>query len=122
MAMPDDVKAAFVKRARGWILSNYTCNRKKLEDWRSSEAHYIHLLGLRSNSLSDSRPANLRRFRRLVRDGVLIEQPYGIPGKNSCFFSPPTAEQAIEIYEQATAELVALGYQVGVMMRDMVPC
>lgn len=117
-----DIHAAFVKCARGWILSNYTGGRKMLEDWKRDEAHYVRLLGLRSYSLEDSRAANLRRFRRLVRDGVLIEQPSGISGRASCYFSLPTDAQSAEIYEQATAELIALGYRAGVMMRDMVPC
>lgn len=122
MMLPDDVRAAFVKCARGWILSNYTGNRKRLEDYKGNIAHYVFLLGLRSYSLDASRPANLRRLRSLVEQGLLVERPSRVSYRRSCDFSLPTEEQSIEIYEQATAELIALGYQVGVMMRDMVPC
>jgi hypothetical protein len=114
--LPKDVADALLQNAKNWILGNYWGNQKKLSNPAENREHYRFLLGLRSGSLGDSRQRNLRRMRKLVEQGLLIERPHYRSDRRSCDFTVPTAEQADAIYDQAVREWQAAGYVLGELM------
>ena len=117
--LPDDVQEALLQSAKNWILGNYWGRQKRLTDPSTNRAHYTYLLNLRSWSLGDNRPATLRRLRKLVEQGLLIERPYYRKDRRSCDFTVPTSEQADAIYDQAFEYWKAVGYVPGELMLEI---
>lgn len=113
-AIPEDIHAALLKVAKTWLLTRYVGDRFKLAAWSD---HYAHLVSIRSYSLPGDRAKNLRRLDRLVRDGVLVEQPRYRQGIGVRSFT--VERHALdEIGQQAIREWEAVGYVVGEMMPE----
>lgn len=108
--LPDDVREALLKTAKSWVLNNYIGDRKKLEQWND---HYAYLTDIHSYSLPGNRATNLRRLRKLVEAGLLIECKRGF--SNVCGFTAPRPVLD-QIGQQAVREWEAAGYRVGEMM------
>lgn len=112
--LPDDVRAALLRVAKGWLLNNYIGGRKRLEAWND---HYAHLTDIHSYSLPGSMQTNLRRLVKLTEAGVLIENPrYRNTGVRSFTAPRPVLD---EIGQQAVREWEAVGYRVGEMMDEI---
>lgn len=119
--LPQDVQEALLKSAKQWLLGNYWGGQKRLTDPSTNRGHYNHLLHLRSWSLGDNRSKTLRRLRKLVDQGLLIERPYYRKDRRSCDFTVPTIEQSDAIYDQAFEEWKAVGYVPGELMLEIKP-
>jgi len=115
-AIPQDVYNALLRNAKGWILTNFFGGTKRLEAWN---AHYSHLVGIRSYYLEGESAKNLRRLAALAKAGVLVEEPRrGNSGTRTFKLASPQLE---ELGAQAIREWEAVGYVVGQTMPEIKP-
>lgn len=110
--LPEDVRAAMLKAAKGWVLNNYVGGRKKLEAWSD---HYAHLTSIRSGELPGSTAANLRRLVKLTKAGALTERPRYREHAGARTFNASREETDL-IGAEAIAYWESMGYVVGQMM------
>lgn len=111
--LPEDVRAAILRSAKTWILTNWAGGQKELNAWSD---HYASLCSIYSWSLPGRDLAkNRRRLAKLVHAGLLVEERR-ISGVRR--FSAPR-EAVNEIGAQAIREWEAVGYVVGVKMDEI---
>lgn len=110
--LPDDVRTAMLKAAKGWVLGNYVGGRKKLEAWSD---HYAHLTSIRSFELPGDTAANRRRLVKLAKAGVLTERLRYREKAGTRTFNA-SRDETERIGAEAIAYWESLGYIVGQMM------
>ena len=114
--LPDDIRAAILRDAKMWLLTNYAGGKRELQQW---SGNYARLTRIMSYSLAGDRAKNLRRLAKLAADGHLVELPRYRKGIGTRTFTLPQP-LLDELGQQAQREWEALGYVVGQMM-DPIP-
>lgn len=114
--LPEDVRAAFLRRVKSALLDHYVGDRCKLEPWSDFRAS---LVSIHSGNLGVDCRKGLRRLAKLAKDGVIIEKPRYCSGAGPRSFTL-SREQLDELAVQAMREHEAAGYVLGVMMPKIV--
>lgn len=113
--LPDDIRAALLKKAKGWMLTRYVGGSRQLEAWSD---HYAHLTTIYSFSLPGKTSANLRRLVKLTASGLLIERTRWRAGVGVREFTAPRPVLD-EIGLEAQRYWESVGYRVGEMMKEI---
>lgn len=109
--MPEDLHTALTRHARSVVLQSYWGGQKSLENpaERYPGCDFNWYVYLRSYSLTGSRSANLRRLRRAVAEGYLIEP-------RACDFQIADESVTRTYLAEAVAYWEAQGYVKGKRM------